>query len=199
MNTNRKYNSNYSNINLRDFLSILCPKMEMRWDDSAPQAAAPRRFISGPKIVMISLLECPICLKLLCQPLTTSCGHSFCRGCLIDVNRRNRKECPACNSDCYLEPRTHFESIAISSIAKLCFPEEYALREVELKKEMEKWDMVLPLYVCRDVVLPNCKINAQLFEEKYQVMTRQILDGSRNFCYLADQPPIQVDPLTSKC
>ena len=138
-----------------------------------------------------ALLECPICLKLLCQQLTTSCGHSFCRACLVGVLQRSRKKCPICNSDCHLEPRTHFESTAISSIAKLCFPKQYALREAELETEKQHWDIVLPIYIGNDVVLPYCTIN-DLFEERYQVMARRIIDSARNFCYLADQPHDQV-------
>lgn len=30
-------------------------------------------------------LDCTLCLKLLHQPITTPCGHSFCRGCLLQA------------------------------------------------------------------------------------------------------------------
>lgn len=33
-------------------------------------------------------LECPLCLSLICEPLSISCGHSFCRVCLVKSLRR---------------------------------------------------------------------------------------------------------------
>lgn len=30
-------------------------------------------------------LDCTLCLKLLHQPITTPCGHSFCRACLLQA------------------------------------------------------------------------------------------------------------------
>jgi hypothetical protein len=148
---------------------------------------------------MNALLECPICRKLLCQPLTTQCGHTFCRSCLDRALRRNRKECPACGCVCHLEPSTHFESKAVSSIATFFFPKEYALREAELDREKETWDLILPMYSCNDVVLPYSTINAHMFEERYKVMARGILDTSRRFCYLVDQPQDQVFSIACSC
>ena len=46
----------------------------------------------------IGLVECPICLTLLCEPVTTPCGHTFCRPCLVSTLRRNMKKCPSCRS-----------------------------------------------------------------------------------------------------
>lgn len=34
-------------------------------------------------------LECPLCLSLICEPLSISCGHSFCRVCLVKSLRRS--------------------------------------------------------------------------------------------------------------
>ncbi len=145
-------------------------------------------------MVAVTLLECPTCLKLFCQPLTTQCGHTFCRSCLVHA-LRNRKECPACGCVCHLEPTTHLESKAVSSIAKFCFPKEYALREAELEREKETWDSILPVYSSNDDVLPYFTINAHMFDERYKVMARRLLGTSRRFCYLMDQLEDQVLPL----
>ena len=29
-----------------------------------------------------SILECNLCMDLICEPISISCGHSFCRVCL---------------------------------------------------------------------------------------------------------------------
>ncbi|EDO06023.2 Zinc finger C3HC4 type (RING finger) family protein [Babesia bovis T2Bo] len=39
--------------------------------------------------------ECPVCFKLLYKPVTTSCGHNFCKTC-IDQAAAYRLACPLC-------------------------------------------------------------------------------------------------------
>lgn len=40
-------------------------------------------------------LECPLCLKLLWEPVTTPCGHTFCRPCFLRAIDHGAK-CPNC-------------------------------------------------------------------------------------------------------
>ena len=42
-----------------------------------------------------SLLECPICLELFTNPITTSCGHNFCKNCL---EKSLSQSCAICRS-----------------------------------------------------------------------------------------------------
>mgnify|MGYP003297681957 CR=1 FL=1 len=39
--------------------------------------------------------ECLICMDLLIEPITTLCGHTFCRFCLTEY-LKNNKNCPLC-------------------------------------------------------------------------------------------------------
>uniref|UniRef100_UPI00398F32DD E3 ubiquitin/ISG15 ligase TRIM25-like n=1 Tax=Pristiophorus japonicus TaxID=55135 RepID=UPI00398F32DD len=46
-------------------------------------------------------LACPICLDLLCDPVTTNCGHNFCSRCIEEVwveagSLNQRIQCPQC-------------------------------------------------------------------------------------------------------
>lgn len=47
-----------------------------------------------------SLLQCPICLEMLMNPVNTKCGHIFCQGCIEDWvlkrGKRGRVSCPSC-------------------------------------------------------------------------------------------------------
>ena len=37
------------------------------------------------------LLECSICLSFIVEPVTISCGHSFCKMCLIKSLKHKKK------------------------------------------------------------------------------------------------------------
>jgi hypothetical protein len=41
--------------------------------------------------------ECILCMKLLHEPVTTPCGHSFCKGCLVRAQDHSNK-CPMCRT-----------------------------------------------------------------------------------------------------
>ncbi|XP_052268704.1 uncharacterized protein LOC127870084 [Dreissena polymorpha] len=46
---------------------------------------------------MQKTLECSICLELMTNPVSTSCGHQFCRFCLIEfLERKKQVPCPLC-------------------------------------------------------------------------------------------------------
>lgn len=48
-------------------------------------------------------LRCTICLRMLFQPVTTSCGHSFCKNCLLQ-SMTLCKLCPLCRTPLVYTP-----------------------------------------------------------------------------------------------
>jgi hypothetical protein len=61
-------------------------------------------------------LECPLCLSLICEPLSISCGHSFCRVCLVKSLRRSKKKCPQCRAVCHMSAEDAQENIMIKGV-----------------------------------------------------------------------------------
>ncbi|XP_059395428.1 E3 ubiquitin-protein ligase TRIM21-like isoform X2 [Carassius carassius] len=49
-------------------------------------------------------LQCPICKNLLTDPVSTSCGHTFCKGCLDQHISRSEPQCPLCQEPVTIKP-----------------------------------------------------------------------------------------------
>ncbi|XP_061372959.1 uncharacterized protein LOC133315374 isoform X1 [Gastrolobium bilobum] len=120
--------------------------------------------------------DCTLCLKLLYEPVTTPCGHSFCRSCLFQsMDCGNR--CPLCRTVLFISPRTCFISVTLKNIIQKNFPEEYAERKQEQDGLINVGVDFLPLFVM-DVVIPCQKFPLNIFEPRYRLMVRRIMEGN---------------------
>ncbi|KAI8528872.1 hypothetical protein RHMOL_Rhmol12G0181300 [Rhododendron molle] len=173
--------------------------------------------------------DCTVCLKLLYEPVTTPCGHTFCRSCLFQsMDRGNR--CPLCRTVLFISPRTcairgntkwkernmhystsfsrvnlslaefymltcsfggngnpmlllmyniaWFNSFTLNNIIKKTFPEEYDERKLENESLTNPGGDFMPLFVM-DVVLPCQKLHLNIFEPRYRLMVRRVMEGNR--------------------
>lgn len=149
-----------------------------------------RRRVDNSEI-MASLAEtfdCVLCSKLLYEPVTTPCGHTFCRGCLsrsID----HTDCCPLCRTVLHLEdPNALPISNILRSAIQLCFPDEYEARRkevVESTPSAENTMNRLPLFPLNAVVFPMQRFPMHIFEPRYRLMLRRIMQGSRKFGLIA--------------
>lgn len=120
--------------------------------------------------------ECTLCLKLLYEPVTTPCGHSFCRSCLLQSMDHGNK-CPICRTVLFISPRTYPISVTLNNIIQRSFPEEYAERQSEHESVTQLGVDLMPLFVM-DVVLPCQKLSLNIFEPRYRLMVRRIMEGN---------------------
>lgn len=147
---------------------------------------------------LLADLECPLCLKLFLNPLTTPCGHSFCAGCLSLALRRGER-CPTCRRElpgvAAGEPDKGGNSpwpedgvalalapsVALQTVLERLFPAELALRRAEEAEDAAlRGAPLLPLFAMMQV-LPGEHMNLNIFEPRLQVMVRTCLRGSRAF------------------
>ncbi|KMZ61855.1 LON peptidase N-terminal domain and ring finger 1 [Zostera marina] len=121
--------------------------------------------------------ECILCLKLLYEPVTTPCGHSFCRNCLFQSMDHGNK-CPICRTILYISRRKYPISVTLNNIIQKNFPEEHAERQAEKNKLTNLVGDIMPLFVM-DAILPTQKLSINVFEPRYRLMIRRIMEGNR--------------------
>ncbi|CAM9919200.1 unnamed protein product [Chrysoparadoxa australica] len=128
----------------------------------------------------ISMLECGVCLGLICEPVTISCGHSYCRNCLIASLRRHgyltAKKCPQCRAVCH-SSEDQPENVMIAQIARSCFPKRYAERLLEEQSSRLSLRQVHPIFFYNLPMFPGGKLNLHLFEPRYRLMMQRIIQG----------------------
>eukprot|EP01035_Chromulina_nebulosa_P008718 gene8718-11803_t len=139
--------------------------------------------ITLPASVLRSL-ECSLCLTIICEPISISCGHSFCRVCLVKSLRRHKKRCPTCREVCHITAENAAENIMIKSLAVAVDPDGYAARLAEALPEKESWTNLYPIFYYNNTMFPGGRLNLHLFEPRYKLMMQRIIDSTRAFAYV---------------
>jgi len=142
--------------------------------------------------------QCSLCLRLLWEPVTTSCGHVFCRSCLDRVTDHSTK-CPLCKSGLeeFISQRVAAPTQVFLQLIREYFSEAYGERqkihEAELAEVARMGSEVdeVPIFVCT-LAFPNITCPLHVFEPRYRLMVRQAMEtGSRQFgmcMHIADEP-----------
>mmetsp|Transcript_12750 Transcript_12750/g.46640 ORF Transcript_12750/g.46640 Transcript_12750/m.46640 type:complete len:467 (+) Transcript_12750:119-1519(+) len=125
--------------------------------------------------------DCPLCFKLFHEPITTPCGHTFCRECLQrSADHSNR--CPMCRCLLLINANTASVSHVLQNVIKKQFPDEHEerLREAQPSGSRDPETASLPLFVM-DIVFPGQKIYLNIFEPRYRLMVRRCMASNRRF------------------
>jgi hypothetical protein len=124
-------------------------------------------------------LKCPLCFKVLFAPVTTECGHTYCKSC-IEKSFQAYKFCPICRKGLGSLLRVN-QSFVLQNIVEKRFPEEVKNRREE-EKEKEKVKNLkpttLPVVFVKDfVTFPGTTFYMDLEEEKYQILFQNLQPG----------------------
>jgi hypothetical protein len=133
---------------------------------------------------LLSILECPLCLNMVCEPISISCGHTFCRVCLVKSLRRHKKRCPSCREICHIAPETAAENVMVKGLAMTLDSQGYRLRLEETAAEKESWSTILPIFFYNSAMFPGSTLSLHLFEPRYKVMMQRVVNGSKSFAYV---------------
>lgn len=125
--------------------------------------------------------ECTLCMKLLFEPVTTPCGHTFCRPCLLRSLDHTSK-CPMCRAVLHVGRQLPV-SVVLKSLLERAFPKEYGARMEEEREGLlavEQTCRRLPLFVMSPI-LPGERMALNIFEPRYRLMIRRVMEGGRRF------------------
>lgn len=130
--------------------------------------------------------ECALCYRLLYHPVTTPCGHVFCRQCL-DRCLDHKSDCPLCKSSLaeYLAERRQAITVAVEGIISGYFHQEYQERQILHEEEIAELARMgldqqheIPIFVCT-LAYPAVSCPLHIFEPRYRLMVRQCMESGR--------------------
>ncbi|KAI9683188.1 MAG: hypothetical protein M1829_005979 [Trizodia sp. TS-e1964] len=123
-------------------------------------------------------LECLVCYALLLDPLTTACGHTFCRQCLHRVLDHSN-HCPICRRTLSLPPSLSQEpsNKRLSDILTGLCPTQLAARaELAIQEgRSNAGELDTPLFICT-ISYPAMPTFLHVFEPRYRLMMRRAVE-----------------------
>ncbi|XP_040031526.2 LON peptidase N-terminal domain and RING finger protein 1 isoform X2 [Gasterosteus aculeatus] len=163
-------------------------EMTMRRGDG--HGTAGRKHQETLEVLSVSDFECPLCIRLFFEPVTTPCGHTFCKNCIersLDHNLR----CPLCKQPLqeYFKNRKYNPTVLLQDIMTRLFPSPLAERKQVHDAEMAELSNLttdIPIFVCT-VAYPGVPCPLHIFEPRYRLMMRRCMEtGTKKFgmcCY----------------
>ncbi|XP_075850694.1 breast cancer type 1 susceptibility protein isoform X2 [Microcebus murinus] len=81
-------------------------------------SAVPVQEVQNVLNAMQKILECPICLELIKEPVSTKCDHIFCKFCMLKLlnQKKGPSQCPLCKND--ITKRSLQESTRFSQLVE---------------------------------------------------------------------------------
>ncbi|XP_041081220.1 LON peptidase N-terminal domain and ring finger 1, like isoform X1 [Polyodon spathula] len=139
-----------------------------------------------PKTLLdVTDFECSLCMRLFYEPVTTPCGHTFCKNCL-ERCLDHTPQCPLCKESLkeYLASRKYNVTRLLEELIHKYLPEEHSERKkVHLEETVELSDLTknVPVFVCT-MAYPTVPCPLHVFEPRYRLMIRRCMEtGTRQF------------------
>nr|CAG8440523.1 11066_t:CDS:2 [Entrophospora candida] len=127
--------------------------------------------------ILVQDVECTVCFHLFLDPITTSCGHTFCKSCLTR-SLDHSGSCPLCRHPFhnYASILNHPVNKSITTFIKSMYPslffDRIRLAESELSDTMRE----TPLFIST-LIFPSMPCFIHISEAHYRLMLRRCLDS----------------------
>ncbi|KAK7191416.1 ATP-dependent protease La domain-containing protein [Paraphaeosphaeria sporulosa] len=128
-------------------------------------------------------LDCLVCYNMMLDPTTTSCGHTFCRRCLVRVMDHS-SICPVCRRGLHIPASLQNKpsNVLLNALLNTLCSDlvEARTKAVEAEEQSADDDLNTPLFVCT-LSLPTMPTFLHVFEPRYRLMMRRCAEGNRQF------------------
>ncbi|KAL9034597.1 MAG: hypothetical protein Q9180_005315 [Flavoplaca navasiana] len=124
-------------------------------------------------------LDCQVCYALMLDPLTTNCGHTFCRKCVARILDHSNL-CPICRRTLLMRPGAINEpsNKRLSHLLTTLCPDLLASRAEAASQEEQATasDVNVPLFPCT-LAYPSMPTFLHIFEPRYRLMIRRAMEN----------------------
>ena len=132
-------------------------------------------------------MECQVCYSLMLDPITTPCGHTYCRKCLARILDHSQL-CPTCRRELFLpcslsrQPSNKYLVELANSVCPDLVAARQELADIEERSNVEGLDT--PLFPCT-LAFPGLRTFLHIFEPRYRLMIRRAIERNGQFGMLA--------------
>ncbi|KAI5860552.1 hypothetical protein GGS23DRAFT_606825 [Durotheca rogersii] len=138
-------------------------------------------------------MDCQVCYALFMDPLTTACGHTFCRGCVHRILDHSDL-CPICRRPLSIQAQVNRRSYPPNE--RLCkmitgfWADLAALRSraYKLEQQANHGGFDIPIFVCT-LSFPRMPTFLHVFEPRYRLMIRRAMEGDKTFGMVLHKMP----------
>ncbi len=141
-------------------------------------------MLASLKEVTKGELDCQVCYALMLDPLTTNCGHTFCRKCVARILDHSNL-CPICRQTLLVRPGAINEpsNKRLSTVLSTLCPDLVAARAQAVLQEEQSiagaaGDSNIPLFVCT-LAYPSMPTFLHIFEPRYRLMIRRAIENGQ--------------------
>ncbi|XP_017723125.1 PREDICTED: breast cancer type 1 susceptibility protein [Rhinopithecus bieti] len=156
---------------------------------------------------MQKILECPICLELIKEPVSTKCDHIFCRFCMLKLlnQKKGPSQCPLCKNDITkrsLQESTRFSQL-VEELLKIihAFQLDTGLQYTErLKRKKKRQETSLSVPLSNFGIVRTLRTKQRIQPQKKSVYIELGSDSSEDmvnkatYCSVGDQELLQITP-----
>jgi Lon protease-like protein len=134
-------------------------------------------------------VDCHVCYNMMYDPVTTPCGHTFCRRCLQRVLDHSMY-CPVCRRSLLIPPSLEHQPSnkrLVDLLNGLCQEQVLLRAQAVQDEERGEGEMATAIFVCT-LAFPGMPCYLHIFEPRYRLMIRRAMESNRQFGMVLHNP-----------